>query len=183
MSQEVSATSFAQPQKTKKRLEKSKVPEPDSDDEVTPTQPTPTAISGNPTSTPEVITPPPPQETAPIEVFRRRKYILSDEAKEARRQNLENARKVRAELAIIRANLKKEEIESKRSARQERLERIENERRLKMEQEIEEEVGRRVMRELSARPVQVRSSSQTRRQVHVVEQPVPQTPQIKVVFH
>lgn len=191
MSQEVSATSFAQPQKTKKRLEKSKVPEPDSDDEATPTPtPTPTAISGNPTSTPEVVTPPPPQETAPVEVFRRRKYILSDEAKEARRQNLENARKVRAELAIIRANLKKEEIESKRSARQERLERIENERRLKMEQEIEEEVGRRVMRELSARPVQVRSSSQTRRQVHVVapsskdESMIqPQTPQIKVIFH
>lgn len=164
---------------TKKRLEKSKVPEPDSDEEVEPT-PTPQATPAE--VVPVVPVVPEPENKMP-EVFKRRKYILSEEAKDARRMNLENARKVRAELAIIRANLKKEEIESKRSTRQERLERIENERRLKMEKEIEEEVGRRVMRELSERPVQVRSSSQTRRHVQVVEQPIQQKPQFNVVFH
>lgn len=185
---------------TKKRLEKSKVPEPDSDEEETPSvglngsmnQPIPTPPEIVPNATGGNGSMNLPENTAISrdgsmnlpDVFKRRKYILSEEAKDARRMNLENARKVRAELAIIRANLKKEDLETKRSTRQERLERIENERRLKMEQEIEEEVGRRVMRELSERPVQVRSSSQTRRQVQVFEQPTPQQkPQFNVIFH
>lgn len=197
MSQE---TSVHAPQKTKKRLEKSKVPEPDSDGEETPS----VGLNGSmnqpintPAPAPIAVPEPsaidvngsmnqPTTENKMPEVFKRRKYILSEEAKEARRMNLENARKVRAELAIIRANLKKEDFEAKRSNRQERLERIEQERRLKMEQEIEEEVGRRVMRELSERPVQVRSSSQTRRHVQVVAPSTEiqqQKPQFNVVFH
>lgn len=173
----------------RKRLEKPKVQEPDSDDEpqeFEAKQPTQIAPIENvpivPTTLESNVAASNDGSMNLPEVFKRRKYKITEEGKEARRQNLENARKVRAELAEIRANLKKEEIESKKNARQERLERIERERKLKMEQEIEEEVGRRVMRELAARPVQVRASSQTRRPVQVVHEEPPK-PTYNVVFH
>ena len=169
----------------RKRLEKPKVQEPDSDDEpqeFEAKQPTQIAPIENVPIVPTTLESSEDSPNKMPEVFKRRKYKITEEGKEARRQNLENARKVRAELAEIRANLKKEEIESKKNARQERLERIERERKLKMEQEIEEEVGRRVMRELAARPVQVRASSQTRRPVQVVHEEPPK-PTYNVVFH